>query len=121
METFGSRLKKARNALSIDQKELARLLGRENQSIISNWENDRAKPSADDLVRLADVLKVSIDYLMRNEVTPYFVVEEPRGFYGADRTERYTRLLEQENENLREENKQIKSQIQALLQGQKTH
>ena len=64
METFGERLRQLRKDKNIEQKTLASMLGKENNSIISNWENDRAKPSADDLVRLADILNTSIDYLL---------------------------------------------------------
>jgi transcriptional regulator with XRE-family HTH domain len=64
METFGERLKKSRKDKSLSQTQLANLLGMEKHNAISNWEHDIAKPSADDLAIIAEILCVSVDWLL---------------------------------------------------------
>lgn len=65
METFGSRLQSLRKKKKLSQDELAELLNKSKKQVISTWENGKAKPSADDLVLLVEVLETSLDYLMR--------------------------------------------------------
>lgn len=69
MTDFGSRLKAARKRNQWTQKELAQHLGVE-QSTISNYENNFRVPVASALTELADLLQVSVDYLLgRDEET----------------------------------------------------
>lgn len=65
MENFGNRLKQKRKAKNLTQGQLAQLLGMEKHNAISNWENDVAKPSADDLEKLSEILETSTDWLLK--------------------------------------------------------
>lgn len=65
MGNFGNRLKQKRKAKNLTQGQLAQLLGMERHNAISNWENNVAKPSADDLEKLSEILETSTDYLLK--------------------------------------------------------
>ena len=60
---LNERIREIRLARKISQVELAKALGVTKQSV-SNWENDNIQPSIDMLVKIADVLPVSTDYLL---------------------------------------------------------
>lgn len=64
MKTFGIRLREKRNEKGLNQTQLANLLGIEKHNTVSNWEKDLAKPSADDLVILSEVLETTPNYLL---------------------------------------------------------
>ena len=56
-------LKKLRKDSGLSQSELAEQLHISRQAI-SNWENDKAEPDLENLVRLAEILGVSVDSLI---------------------------------------------------------
>ncbi len=56
-------LKEIREDRDLQQKELAKKLNR-TPACISSWETGKTEPSIEDLVKLADVLDVSLDYLL---------------------------------------------------------
>lgn len=58
-----TRLKKLREENNIDQKVLAIDLN-VSQPTVSDWESGKKLPSAENMIRLADYFKVSIDYLL---------------------------------------------------------
>jgi transcriptional regulator with XRE-family HTH domain len=64
--TFGDRITAAREALGLDQEQLARRLGVKLKTI-RNWENDAAEPRANKLQMLAGLLNVSIRWLLTGE------------------------------------------------------
>ena len=71
----GERLKDIRKSQKKTQKEIAEKLGITQQAI-ALWEKGKTSPNPTDLSRLADVLGVSIDYLvgrpsLREEKTIY--------------------------------------------------
>lgn len=70
---LGDRIRELRMAKRLNQVELATLLGVTKQSV-SNWENENIQPSIEMLVRLADVLRVSTDYLLSREDKTYIEV-----------------------------------------------
>lgn len=76
MDSFGKRLEKARKDKGYTQEDLANKLEKKNNKTISNWENDLSKPHADDLLLLANLLGVSIDWLMKGEESVY-IIKEP--------------------------------------------
>ena len=55
-----------RKALGISQEMLAQLMGVSRQSV-TKWETGQSAPDLDRLVVLADVLGVSLDFLLRDE------------------------------------------------------
>ncbi len=64
MSTLGERIKNSREKLGLLQSQLAKLIGVKSAGVISNWENDINKPDADKIVKLCDVLDVSLSYLL---------------------------------------------------------
>lgn len=60
----------------ITQEELADKLGVSRQSI-SKWETGEAYPETDKLIILCDMFKVSLDSLMRGDITEEHAKEEP--------------------------------------------
>ncbi|MDY6367573.1 MAG: helix-turn-helix transcriptional regulator [Clostridia bacterium] len=60
---FFMRLKEIREELNISQKELAEKL-KVSPTNVYNYENGRTEPSIDMLIKIADLLNVSIDYLV---------------------------------------------------------
>ena len=63
ISTFSSRLKALRKNKNLRQEQVARLIG-VNKSAISSYENNLRQPSFDILVRLANLYRVSTDYLL---------------------------------------------------------
>lgn len=63
---FGDKLKTARKAKNLTQKELANLLGVKHNSI-SNWENNQNKPDPDTIELICGVLNVTPNYLLASE------------------------------------------------------
>ncbi|MFW6301362.1 MAG: helix-turn-helix domain-containing protein [Bacillota bacterium] len=68
MTNFGSQLKKLRKANKITQKDLAQALGLA-QTTIANYENSSRFPNQETLVKLANHFDVSLDYLIKNEMS----------------------------------------------------
>lgn len=60
----GSKLKTRRKELSLTQSQLAELvLGEPKYSVVANWENGFANPSAESLIALARSLKLKPEHL----------------------------------------------------------
>ena len=62
---FSERLKKLRKDAGLTQVDVASKLGISQQAYAS-WERGAKKPTQDNLVKIAQVLNVSIDYLVGN-------------------------------------------------------
>lgn len=65
---IGQKIKERRHLLEITQETVANELG-VNPSHISNIECGRANPSLTALVRIANILKCSVDYFISGEYT----------------------------------------------------
>lgn len=65
--SLGKRIQEARKKCNITQEELAEKLGVTRQSI-SRWESDVVYPDMENIVKLANELDVSCDYLLKNEI-----------------------------------------------------
>ena len=63
------RLKIARESKGLSQYALANAIG-ESQSTLASWENGKAMPRAKTLIRLADYLSISLDYLCGRSNVP---------------------------------------------------
>ena len=63
LKTFGQRLRHARDEAEITQEQLGFEVGVSKASI-SAWENDRERPSFDNLPKLQAVLRISLDHLI---------------------------------------------------------
>lgn len=68
--TLGERIKKARERAGIYQGKLAAMLDVTSGRIISNWENNIARPDADNLVKLCRALNVSAAYILGYDSGP---------------------------------------------------
>ncbi len=66
--SIGEKIMEARRAKNLTQEQLAELLGVTRQSI-SRWEQNQAYPEMEKIVRLSDILGVSCDYLLKENVT----------------------------------------------------
>ena len=84
--SIGSKLAQARRAANLTQEQLAERLGVTRQAV-SRWESDAAYPETDKIVRMARLLNVSCDYLLRDDVAA--------GNTEAPPPEPVTRLLRQ--------------------------
>lgn len=73
MQTVGERLKQARLAAGLSQRQLADLAAPLTAMAISNYENDRFTPGSEVLLRLAKALNVRFEYFFR----PVSVVLSP--------------------------------------------
>ena len=63
---FSERLKTLRKEKKLTQKELAEQIGISQKSY-SHWETGKNEPSLENLIKLADLLEVSIDWLFGRE------------------------------------------------------
>jgi len=68
INTTGDKIRKARMQKYMTQEQVAKKLG-VKQKQISRWENDKAKPEIDTLIKISEILDISIDYLLRNDET----------------------------------------------------
>ena len=66
---FGQRLKAIRTEKGLKQSDLSESLGTDFRSV-SNWERGVSAPNLDLLVKLADILDVSLDYLAGRKDDP---------------------------------------------------
>ena len=66
MTIFAEQLKKLRQEKNISQEELAKQLFISRQAI-SKWENGDATPDLDNLVKLSEILTVSLDELVNGK------------------------------------------------------
>lgn len=64
---MGEKLARARRSCNLTQEQLAEKLGVTRQSV-SRWESGTAFPETDKLVRLAELLQINCDYLLRDDV-----------------------------------------------------
>ena len=67
MATTGDRIKEVRESVRMTQDELAEK-AKLSKGFISDVENNKRGISADNLLRLADVLGASLDYLAKGEI-----------------------------------------------------
>ena len=66
--TFGEKLKRTRLTLNLSQTELANLTGISERSLYT-YEQNGIMPRTNNLIKLADALKVSVNYLMSDDET----------------------------------------------------
>lgn len=59
-------LKKIRQAANMTQTVLANKIG-VTQASVAMWENGEAKPTADNLIKLSEVLFCTVDELLRKD------------------------------------------------------
>lgn len=62
MKVFGERLKEIRLEKHLKQADLAKMLNVSNNTVYA-WEQDKQEPSMTTILKLCDILEVSLDYL----------------------------------------------------------
>lgn len=67
VKTLGERLFQLRNSKHMTQEELAErlMIGRQT---ISKWELNKSVPSTENLIQLAEIYEVSLDYLIKGQI-----------------------------------------------------
>lgn len=88
MKDFSQKVREARTLLKLNQEELGRLIGVSTRAVVA-YETTDTKPRASTLRKLAETLKVSVDYLTNDKIDdPLYgiekqpFVEETRNLYG---------------------------------------
>ena len=69
------RLFELRAEKNLSQRELAKKLN-VSQGTYNNWENGKTEPSIEDLIEISKLFKVSVDYLVGNQVEEVSVKED---------------------------------------------
>lgn len=67
MATFGEKLKTTRKKFGWSQDELGKKVGIHGRHV-GKYENNKAMPNAETIIRISKTLKVSIDYLLLNNL-----------------------------------------------------
>jgi len=62
--TFGQRLQYVRTLRNVSQEDLAKNFDNAHREKIAQWENDTRKPKLDELIKISDLLDVSLDFLI---------------------------------------------------------
>lgn len=63
-----NRLKKAREQKGLSQEQLAKLVGFQGKSSVSNWENGYSIPTLETAIKLSRVLEKEIEFLFGQQV-----------------------------------------------------
>ena len=66
MKVFSVRLKELRLKKGLTQTELGEKVG-VKQSTFTNWENGKREPNFETIIKIADLLEVSLDWLFGRE------------------------------------------------------
>ncbi len=69
------RLYELRMEQNLSQRELAKKLNI-SQGTYNNWENGKTEPSIEDLIEISKLFKVSVDYLIGNQVEEVLMKED---------------------------------------------
>lgn len=88
---FGSRLKKAREKKGFSQTELANLLGYKSYKSVSEWEVGKQQPPIKLLVKIAETLGVSTDYLLFGHRD--YMLEKGEMILSAEEVVQYQKLV----------------------------
>ncbi|MEZ0607879.1 helix-turn-helix domain-containing protein [Fibrella sp. WM1] len=72
---FGERLKAQRIAKKLSQDDVAKAMGKQHRTTISNWEKGKQQPSLSEIRRLAELLDTTVGYLVNGEESTV-----PKGF-----------------------------------------
>lgn len=77
MQTFGERLAELRIKSGFTQKVIGEKVG-VSKSAFANYESGERHPNFETIVKIADALNVSVDYLLGRTEQPFMAVAEER-------------------------------------------
>lgn len=97
MDTFGKRLKYAKDKKGLTNSQLAVLMNKKSPSTIVAWENDSSEVTLSQLKQLAQILDVSEEFLFKGSDDGTIVDKVPDGFVMVDAV-KYSKMLEELNE-----------------------
>lgn len=111
---FGKNLKTLRKNKGLTQTDISSIL-ETNKSLIANYESDRHYPSIETIIKIADYFSVSIDALLRQDMSAAvnsIVVSEPAAAYRlsmgvGERLKELEALLAAKNELIEMQKKHI--------------
>lgn len=109
---FAKRLKQLRKNKKITQEDMSNMLGISRQGY-GKYENGKAEPDHDTLVKIANYFKVSADYLLGRTDTSLSTTENDGGIKFEDEDER--EFIMQQLDQYRK----IKKRIQERLDGER--
>ncbi len=75
MSNIGEAIKNLRAKRGVSQDALAEMVGVSRQAI-SNWENGKTQPDADTLAKLGAIFDISVDSIIRNDISEKKPVEK---------------------------------------------
>lgn len=113
----GDKIAKARKDANLTQDQLAELLDVTRQTI-SKWESDLALPETGKIAKLADVLNVSCDYLLKKDkaAANETVVSNESG-YVVDWSKLYPILAEYKNVvDCKQYNRRFRDMIKEMME-----
>jgi len=85
LTTIGGRIRFARRAQHMTPKQLADALGFKSAVGVSQWEKNRRVPETPTVVKIAELLNTSVDWIYRGEgATPTIIHAEPQSNVHAD-------------------------------------
>ncbi len=75
---FGFRLRRAMSIRNVKQRDFAAIIGM-SESTVKKWRGGYQMPSAETLAKIADVLRVSVDFLLgrTQEMEAQYGTEKP--------------------------------------------
>ena len=112
MDTFGKRLKYARERKSLTVKELAELMGKSAHSTIIAWEKDKSEVTISQLKELAKILDVSEEFLLNG--SDLSTVSDPPQDYILIKKDDLLKLQEQVINKQAEELKKTKEELESI-------
>lgn len=110
MSVVGKNIKIARESQGISQDELAQKMGKSGRATISNWENGKNDPTINDLIKLAEILKTTVTYLVGETIKP----QEPASDMMYISKDEYIDLQRKALKREEEKNKELSLKIKEL-------
>ncbi|GHU66549.1 hypothetical protein FACS1894184_04800 [Clostridia bacterium] len=82
MDSIGEGIKQERKRKNISQQAIASRLGI-TQGAVSEWERDGKRPSVENLLKLADLFGVTLDYLCFRTNNPLSLIKNDTPYKAA--------------------------------------
>jgi transcriptional regulator with XRE-family HTH domain len=87
VEVLSERIKKERKRKGISQKMLSTRLNI-SQSNVSEWERGDSRPTIENLIKIADILGVTVDYLIGRTDNPLSLIKNDTPYIDVNQFEK---------------------------------